>query len=268
MKFIIIENNPLSASLYQQSGVERIMIDLEVLGKTERQGHLDAVLSYHSNNDVEAVKKVLSTSSLLVRINPWNSASAAEIEDVISKGAEIIMLPMARSLNEAEQFLKAVNKRTRTIFLLETLEAVKLTEKILSLKGFDEFYIGLNDLSIAMKNSFMFEALAEGLVDNLSALFNRAAVPFGFGGLGTAEGGAIAGEMVIKEHARLGSSMVILSRTFKKAAGNDLPNITAEVQKLRAIYNQALTRTQAEIAADKDLIHKRIKETARKNRPI
>ena len=40
-------------------------------------------------------------------------------------------------------------------------------------------------------------------------------IPFGVGGVARMDQGLLKGEVIMKEHVRLGSSMVILSRTFK-----------------------------------------------------
>ena len=83
MEFIYITNNPELARYAQDSGVDRIMVDLEYIGKKERQGHLDTVMSTHSLQDITGVRNVLYNSKLLVRINPIHSGSEKEINDQI-----------------------------------------------------------------------------------------------------------------------------------------------------------------------------------------
>ena len=95
MKFLKIENNPEKAILFQNIGVDRIFLDLEILGKKERQKGLDTIISEsHSINDVKKLSSVLTISELLVRINPLNINSESEIEKCIKDGADILMLPM------------------------------------------------------------------------------------------------------------------------------------------------------------------------------
>ena len=72
MKFMIIENDLELIKKYDSIGVDRIFIDLEILGKKERQGHLDTVISNHSIEDIKNIKPYLKNSKLLVRINPLN----------------------------------------------------------------------------------------------------------------------------------------------------------------------------------------------------
>ena len=60
----------------------------------------------------------------------------------------------------------------------------------------------------------MFQLLANGTVDRLAEKFHQKAVPFGFGGIASLTGGMLPGSYVLKEHYRLGSTCVILSRSF------------------------------------------------------
>ena len=48
LKLIFITDNPTSAGIAVNAGVDRIMIDLEHLGKQARQGHLDTLISNRS----------------------------------------------------------------------------------------------------------------------------------------------------------------------------------------------------------------------------
>ena len=98
--------------------------------------------------------------------------------------------------------------------LVETPEAALLIDEILELPGIDMVHLGLNDLHLALGMKFMFELLADGTVDRLTTKIKAKGIPFGFGGLATLTGGVMPGSMVLKEHYRLGSSMVIVSRSF------------------------------------------------------
>ena len=60
----------------------------------------------------------------------------------------------------------------------------------------------------------MFELLADGTVESLCLKFKKAGIPYGFGGVASIGTGKLPAEAILKEHYRLGSSMVILSRTF------------------------------------------------------
>ena len=229
MDLIFITDNPDLAVSAQSAGVDRVMVDLEILGKQDRQGHLNTVISSHSLEDVGRIGSVLNVSKLLVRVNPINDQSKIEIDSVIECGADIIMLPMFRSAVEVETFIQLVNGRVKTCLLLETKEAVSEIDNILSVEGVDEIHIGLNDLHLSMGLSFMFELLANGIIDELNKKIIKARVKFGFGGVARLGGGNLDASLILSEHIRLNSSMVILSRDFKE---NNV-DIKTEVGKIR-----------------------------------
>ncbi|MBQ8894629.1 MAG: aldolase [Clostridia bacterium] len=219
LKLMYITNNADVAKIAQKAGVDRIFVDLEFVGKELRQPG-DTVKSSHSIADVINMRKILGKSKLVVRVNPISEPSAVfcgskkEIDDVIAAGADLVMLPMAKSLEEIQTFLSYVNGRAQTILLLETAEAVADLDHILSIGGFDEVHIGLNDLHLAYKKKFMFELLTDGTVERLCNKFRVAGVPYGFGGIARIGHGMLPAEYVIGEHYRLGSGAAILSRSF------------------------------------------------------
>ena len=214
LKLMYITNNPEIAKIAENSGVDWIFVDLEVNGKEERQANLDTVKSKHSISDIVKVKEVLSTSKLLVRINPIYDGTEKEIEEVITAGAEIIMLPYFKTTTEVETFIELVNGRTKTMLLLETPEAVEEIDNILNIKGINYIHIGLNDLHLGYGMNFMFELLADGTIEKLGNKILNKKIPYGFGGIAKIGEGDLPAEKIITEHYRLGSSMAILSRSF------------------------------------------------------
>ena len=100
------------------------------------------------------------------------------------------------------------------MLLVETPEAVEIIDDILKINGIDEIMIGLNDLSLAYKKKFMFELLSDGTVEDLCYKFKKAGIPYGFGGIAAIGKGELPAERIITEHYRLGSTRVILSRSF------------------------------------------------------
>ena len=57
-----ITNRPDVALVAEKYGVDRIWIDLEMLGKEERQKGMNTVKSNHTVDDVRRIKPLLSTS--------------------------------------------------------------------------------------------------------------------------------------------------------------------------------------------------------------
>lgn len=220
LKLMYITNRPDVAKVAETAGVDRIFVDMEYIGKDERQSGLDTVKSHHTVEDVRRVREAVSTAELLVRINPIHDkigsfpGSKSEIDAAIGAGADILMLPMFKSVEEVERFRDYVGGRAKTMLLLETPEAAALIDQIVEVKGVDSFHIGLNDLHLAMHRQFMFELLADGTVDRLCGYMKRSGKEFGFGGIARIGYGILPAEYIIREHYRIGSTQAILSRTF------------------------------------------------------
>ncbi len=119
---MLFTNHEAIAATADHCGVDRVVVDLEILGKSERQGHLNTRISAHSLEDVRLIRPAVRQAELLVRINPIHEGSRAEIEAVIAAGADSLMLPYFHTLTEVQTFLEIVDGRTRTILLLETAQ--------------------------------------------------------------------------------------------------------------------------------------------------
>lgn len=223
LKLMYITNRTDVAEIADVTGVDRIFIDLEYIGKEERQSGLDSVKSHHTVSDIIKIKKVIKNAELMVRVNPIHeksslfSGSDYEINSVIEAGADLIMLPMYRSIDEVERFLKIIDGRAKTQLLAETPEACSIMNEITAIPEVDEIHIGLNDLHLAYHKKFMFELLADGTVDKICGDIKKSNKPFGFGGIARIGYGMLPAEYIIKEHYRIGSTRAILSRSFCNA---------------------------------------------------
>ncbi len=239
----------------EESGVDRIFVDMEYIGKAERQGGMDTVQSHHTLQDVKSIASVLTKAELLVRVNPIHertaeySSSKEEIDGAIANGAQTLMLPYFKTLEEVKAFLGYVNGRAKTMLLVETPEAVEIIDEILSLQGVDCVHIGLNDLSLGYKLKFMFQPLADGTVERLCRKFRAKGIPYGFGGIASLGRGKLPAEKIIKEHYRMGSTCAILSRSFCNVKDIDDLDVIHSIfiQGVKAIreYESVCERAQA-----------------------
>ncbi len=214
LTLMYITNSLPIALIAEKYGVQRIWIDLETLDKELRQKGRDGVKSHHTIQNIREIKPNLTSSEMLVRINHWNKDSQKEIDAVVDAGADMIMLPYWKTLDEVKQFIATVNGRCKTTLLLETKEAVEILDEVLKIKGIDEIHIGLNDLHISYGLNFMFELLTNGTVESLCSKIAAKGIPYGFGGIAKLGAGAVPAEKIILEHYRLGSTRAILSRSF------------------------------------------------------
>ena len=229
LNLMYITNRPEVAQVAEMAGVDWIFVDMEFIDKDARQGGLDTVQNHHTIEDVANIKSCLTKSKLLVRINPIHDvrddyfSSKEEVEATIKAGADIIMLPFFKTVEEVNKFLGYVNGRVQTCLLVETPEAVLLLDKILELKGIDMIHLGLNDLHLALGMKFMFELLADGTVDYLSAKIRAKGIPFGFGGIAKLNEGILSG-----------ASMVIVSRSFCNT------DRVTDIDEIRSIFNTGI----------------------------
>ena len=220
LKLMYITNRPEIAQIAESAGVDRIFVDMEYIGKLDRQGGMDTVQSYHTLDDVKKVADAITTAELLVRVNPIHEVTAEctssndEIDRAIANGAQILMLPYFKTVGEVKEFIDLVDGRAKTMPLVETPEAVMVIDEILKLDGLDEIFIGLNDLSLGYGKKFMFELLSDGTVEDLCYKFRKKGIPYGFGGVASLGQGTLPSEKVIMEHYRIGSTCAILSRSF------------------------------------------------------
>lgn len=245
LTLMYITNNPKVADIAQSAGVDRIWVDMEWIGKEERQAGMNTVKSHHTIDDIVNLRSIVTSSTLMARINPIHSDtneycdSREEIENTIEAGAEVIMLPMFKTVKEVDKFIEYVSGRAKTQLLVETKEAHQNIDNILEVPGIDEIHIGLNDLHLAYGQKFMFEPLCDGKVEEMANKFNEKGIKFGFGGIARLGKGILPAENVIAEHYRLGSTAAILSRSFCDANNID------DVESIRQLYKEEVMKIRA-----------------------
>lgn len=245
LKLMYITNDPGVAKITENAGVDRIFIDMEYIGKGARQGGMDTVQCHHTLEDIANVRKVVTKAELLVRCNPIHEAteeycsSKEEIDGIVAGGADIIMLPFFKTASEVKTFVELVGGRARTMLLFETPESRQNADEILAVGGIDEVFVGLNDMSLGYGMKFMFQLLADGTVEELCNKFKAKGLPYGFGGLASLTGGLLPGAKVLKEHYRLGSGCVILSRSFCNTS------IITDAEEIKKIFETGLAQIRA-----------------------
>jgi len=265
MELILITKDPKVAKYAEESDVDTIMVDLEIIGKKERQGHLNTVISGHTLKDISNVRAVLKKSKLLVRINPIYENSKQEINEAISRGADALMLPMFKTRHEVEKFIDLVKGRAETYLLLETPQALVRIDEILEIEDIDAIHIGLNDLHILMGLDFMFELLSGGIIEYLSKKIKKRGIKFGFGGIARIGEGTLKSELILSEHVRLNSQMVILSRSFKgyKEDYDDIVkniNLRLEVKKIREYIKSLKNKSVEELLFNKNMLTLKVRK--------
>lgn len=256
MKFMMVVSDPQIAAYAVAHGLDRLFVDLERLGKADRQGHLDTWKSQADPHDITRVREAAPGADLMVRLNPMHDGTRAEVEDALARGADVLMLPMFRDAATLARFADMVRGRAALMPLVETAPALAALPEILAKVAPEAVHIGINDLHLDLGQRFMFQPLADGLLDPAAACLRAAGVPFGIGGIARAGTGAVPAEQVLGEHARLGSEWVIVSRGFHGRA-TCLADITqgmdfaGELARLRAIHAGHLAAGATALAANR-----------------
>ena len=271
LTLMYITNNEVVADIAQRAGVDRIWVDMEYIGKEERQAGMNTVKSHHTIEDILRLRPIVKTSQLMVRVNPLHEAtkdycsSQEEIENTIRAGAEVIMLPMFKTRADAEQFVSMVDGRAKVQLLVETAEAAANIEEICKAQGVDEIHIGLNDLHLAYGQKFMFQLLADGTVERLCKTIKASGIKYGFGGIARVGYGTLPAEFIMAEHYRLGSTAAILSRGFCDANLVEDPktieNIFLEgVKNIRLKENEFIGYTEEQFRQNQALVVQKVNE--------
>lgn len=271
LTLMYITNNVAIARIAQKAGVDRIWIDMEYIGKEERQAGMNTVKSHHTIEDIVRLRPIVKTSELMVRVNPLHDATKAycssreEIENTLRAGAEVVMLPMFRTRADAERFVELIDGRAKVQLLLETAEAAANVEEICKVQGVDEIHIGLNDLHLAYGKKFMFQLLADGTVEKLCRAMQERGIKYGFGGIARIGYGMLPAEYIIGEHYRLGSTAAILSRGFCDANSVEDPNavegiFVEGVRNIRRKEKEILEYSEAQFAANREIVVEKVGE--------
>ena len=243
MKFMMILSDPeIARHVCAIEGIEPF-VDLEVMGKAERQGHMASWKSKQTAQDVTCIREAVPSAHLIVRVNPLHDGSAAEIDDVVARGANSVMLPMFHDRETLERFLDLLRDRARAIPLFETAAAVAAIPQIAPALGLERLHIGLNDLHLDLGQDFLFQPLANGVLETPAAALRAAGIVFGIGGVARAREGIVSPDFLLGEHVRLGSQVAILSQTFHRNAVTlaelrSSMDFAEELRRLRAIHER------------------------------
>ncbi len=237
------------------AGVNRIGLDLEMLGKTERQQHLNTWISDHEEKQLPVLRKALKKSKLFVRTNPPHPRLREEIDQFIQAGAEVLMLPMFKTTEDAENFIKYINGRAEVSLLVETAAAAVRIDEIAQLKGIDEIHIGLNDLHLNIGLKSHFELLRYQFMNTLSDIVHNAGIPFGFGGIGRVKDDRlpIPSDLIYAQYPRLKADRALVSRVFTSPDYMQL-DLTREIADFRARMDEWNERPEQDLIEAQDML--------------
>ena len=221
--FTLMTNDPDLAARADGAGVDRIGIDLDRLGKRQRQpaGYR---ISEHAAADLDRLRGAVRRGRLFARTDPLHAGSPRQVAELLDRGATSLMLPMFRRTEEAARFVDLVAGRAEVVLLVETVAAAFRIAEFARLDGVDEIVVGLNDLHLDAGLDDRFEIVVSDVMEAMARAVRGRGVRFGFGGLGRADDESlpVPSSLVYPQYARLGATSAILSRSFFRDLPGDL----------------------------------------------
>lgn len=232
-------DDPGLAQRVDAAGVDRIGLDLETLGKAERQpGGLATWISPHSIESLPQLRRSVSSGRLFCRTNPVNPDTPAEIEALLAEGVDVLMLPMFTKPHEVEQFVQAVDGQARVVLLVENIAAARAIEDIVCVAGVDEIHIGLNDLTLSLgrPGANRFEVMGSDIMARLAAATHQAGLRFAVGGIGRPMNNnqPVPADLIYAQYPRLGARGALIARSFFNALPDETDfDVAAELKRAR-----------------------------------
>ena len=213
--YIAITNNPVQARSLVECGIQQIMVDTEILGKDERQGHRDTVISAHSLEDVSKIKRLNLEAEIICRINPYHLLIHEEIDIAVENGADKIMVPMITSFEEYKDIVEMINSRAEIIPLIETPYSFFKVHEILDYTSLNQIHFGLNDLCISLGMKNIFEVLLSVIFQDIFRAINTKSLRLGIGGIGNPQViQNVSPALLLNHYIKCEANSVILSRNF------------------------------------------------------
>lgn len=255
-RLTLITNDPALAVKGDGSGVDRIGVDLEMLGKAERQAGQNTRLSGHTTEDLAVIAASVRRAELFVRVNPINADTPAEIEAVLHHGAQVLMLPYFRTAGEVETFVRLVDGRASVMILVETAPAVVRIREILAVPGVQEVMVGLNDLRLQLGVKSHFEVLVSPLMDSIASEVRKTKLPFSVGGVARVDDLSlpVAPDLILAQYARLSATGAWISRSFFEQVppgwdfGKAVSSVRRRLSEWASASPEALDRARDELA--------------------
>jgi citrate lyase beta subunit len=251
-----LTDDPRSASDADLAGIDRIGVDLERLGKAERQFGLQSWISHHTLDHLAKIAPCVKNADLFARVNQIHPGTNSEIEAVLDLGAHVVMLPHFQTPEHVSQFVRAVRGRARVIILIESTPALTRIREILAVPGIDEVMIGLNDLYLQLRVSNPFEVLASPLLDMVASEVRRRGLRWSIGGVGRVDDESlpVPADLVHAQYPRLGATGAWISRSFIRtmpphgALKEDVRDLRDRLTRWAAQTPEALERAREELA--------------------
>jgi HpcH/HpaI aldolase/citrate lyase family len=200
------------------AGAAGIVVDWERRGKARRQQGENTQINEDTPEDLSRMRAA-TPGRLVCRINGHGPWTRTEVEEAVTRGADEILLPMVRTVDEVDRTLDLAAGRCGVAILVETRDAVDRSAE-LARRPLSRIYVGLNDLRIDRGSDELFRPLVDGTVDAVRATVRQ---PFGVAGLTLpGRGFPVSSDLLAAEVVRLRTDFTFLRRSFTAdMAGRD-----------------------------------------------
>ena len=246
MDYLIFNNSPDLVKVISTFANVISYVDLEIIGKYERQKYTNSFQSDHQIADIISIMEKVIPSELGVRINPVGDHTEKEINECIDIGVTRIMLPMFKYPEQVDYVKKIIKGRVKFELLFETPESIKNVNDF-CLEDIYYIHVGLNDLKIALDNHHMYELLVNNYLNDFTNYLKKNNLRFGIGGIGAIGSIPFSPKYIFATNLIIGSQRLILSRAFKNKLDfstnealsisfnklySDLENLRLEIDRL------------------------------------
>jgi hypothetical protein len=256
----LITKSPEIAGFADDCNINRVGVDLERLGKVQRQQGLGTRLSDHTLADLQRLAAVVGKKKLFARLNPLNQNTQREINEVIEAGARFLMLPYFESALDVDRFVRVIDERATPIALLETAPALVRVREVMQVSGLAEVMIGLNDLRLSLGVQSHFELLCSPVLDMVAAEAAKLKMPLTIGGIAppSTPGLPVPADLVLAQYPRLRARGAWLARS---SFGPDVTSdsLKAAVQAIRTRLQELACLSDAELERYRDALKKQLR---------
>lgn len=220
MNHIIIADSISEFHKAMRCGIDLVMIDLETIGKQERQSSWKTHISDGDGLSlIKAIDKHMA-SEILVRTEPYFENYSNHISQLYELGVRKFMIPYFSDEETVRKMLGEIPLDCHIVLLFETIRSIMRFENILQICGDRSFsvHVGLNDLSITLDvRENMFEPLLSGILNHFCHSMVIKKIDFGIGGIAQMgfNKGLYSPEFLLSTYKSKGANWVILNRSFK-----------------------------------------------------
>lgn len=250
--FVFSTSGPAVADLVA-GGATGAIVDWERRGKARRQLGEDTQINHDTPRDLRIVRSA-TAATVICRINPVGRSTAAEVERAVALGADELLVPMLRCVDQLDRVVDLADGRCGVAAMIETQDAVDTVDALVS-RPLTRVYVGLNDLRIdratrTSQPAGLFVPMIDGTVEHVRARVAAAGHPFGVAGLTRPGAGhPIPSALLAAEMTRIGVDFTFLRRSFHADTADRDP--ASEVQRIHAGLAAAGARTSADRARDR-----------------